>query len=367
MTRNIDAALIMLWLAALTVGFVMVASASAPLAAAGASVGPFVVRHGAYLLTAMAACAVCALMPLRFWQVVHQPLVLIAIALAILVVIPGIGNLVNGARRWISLGAVSVQPAEIGKFALVVYLAGFLARHHRLLGDSFLNLTRPLLAVGALGGLFLLQPDFGSVVVIAAVTAGMLFMAGARLWHFLALSLGAGVLLAAVTLTQPYRVERLVTFLDPWSVAYGSGYQLTQALIAFGRGDWTGLGLGEGIQKLFYLPEAHNDFIFAVIVEELGLIGAAAVLGLLVALVLRIMQVAGEALEGRRYFAAFLAYGAGLTIGVQCLINVGVNTGTLPTKGLTLPFVSYGGNSLVVCSALLGLVLRARLEPGRNP
>ncbi len=367
MTRNLDAALVMLWLAALTVGYVMVASASAPLAGATASIGPFVARHGAYLIAGIAACAICAMVPLKFWLTFNKPLLLIAFVLAVLVLVPGIGNLVNGARRWISLGPISVQPAEVGKFAIVVCLAAHLARNHRDLPKSMKQLTQPLVVVAVLGGLYLLQPDFGSLVVIAAVAAGMLFVAGAKVWHFLVLMVGAGAVLVLLTVTQPYRMERLLTFVDPWSTAYGSGYQLTQALIAFGRGDLFGLGLGDGIQKLFYLPEAHNDFIFAVIVEELGLVGASAVLLLLAALVLRIFRIAGQAVEGESYFAGFLAYGAGLTIGVQCLINIGVNTGTLPTKGLTLPFVSYGGNSLVVCCALLGLVIRARLEPGRNP
>ncbi len=367
MTRNLDGALIMLWIAALTVGLVMVASASAPLAAAGGSVGPLVLRHAAYLAAGIGAGIACALVPLKFWQIAHRPLLLAAVALAALVLVPGIGSMVNGARRWISLGGISIQPAEIGKFVIVVYLAGYLTRVQGTIGRNFADLLRPLSIVAVLSGLYLLQPDFGSVVVLIVVSGGMMFLAGARLFHFAVLVLGALAALALVTVAQPYRVERLITFLDPWSVAYGSGYQLTQALIAFGRGEWFGLGLGEGIQKLFYLPEAHNDFIFAVVVEELGLVGAGAVLALLVALVLRMLAIGHDALDSKRPFAAHLAFGAALTIGVQCLINVGVNTGTLPTKGLTLPFVSYGGNSLVVCCALFGLAVRARLEPGRSP
>jgi cell division protein FtsW len=193
-----------------------------------------------------------------------------------------------------------------------------------------------------------------------------LFVAGARMRHFLALVLGAGLLLAAVAMLKPYRLERLITFTDPWSFAFGSGYQLTQALIAFGRGELTGLGLGEGIQKLFYLPEAHNDFIFAVIGEELGLIGAIVVVLLFALLIVRILRVARVAVDERRLFGGYLAYGVGLLLGVQCLINMGVNTGLLPTKGLTLPFVSYGGNSLLVSCAMLGLVFRAQLEGRRG-
>ncbi len=367
MTRNLDSALLMLWLVALTIGFVMVASASAPLAGAATGVGPFVARHGVYVIVGIAACAACAATPLRFWQAMHRPMMVLALVIAVVVLIPGLSQVVNGARRWITIGPVSIQPAEIGKFVVVVYLAGYLSRNHEAVSRGFVELGRPLVMVAVLSLLYLMQPDFGSVVVIAAVSAGMLFIAGARIWHFLVVLAVVGGVLALLTVTQPYRLERMVAFLDPWSVAFDSGYQLTQALIAFGRGDWLGLGLGEGIQKAFYLTEAHNDFIFAVIVEELGLIGATAVLALLATIVVRIFQTAGETLERERYFAGFLAYGAGLTIGVQCLINVGVNTGTLPTKGLTLPFVSFGGNSLVVCCALLGLVIRSRLEPGRTP
>jgi cell division protein FtsW len=211
-------------------------------------------------------------------------------------------------------------------------------------------------------GLLLLQPDFGTAVVLCATACGLLFVAGARLRHFLAVvALGAAALVGIAVL-QPYRLDRLVSFADPWQFAFGSGYQLTQALIAFGRGEIFGLGLGEGIQKLFYLPEAHNDFIFAVIAEELGLVGALTVLSLFAVLVVRILRVGRQALDAGTAFGGYLVYGVGLLLGVQCLINLGVNTGVLPTKGLTLPFVSYGGNSLVVSCAMIGLVLRVQLE-----
>ena len=355
----------MLWLAAVTVGFVMVASASYPMGAAqfGAP-AHFVIRHGVYLLGGTLALGSCVLLPLRVWQAIHRPLMIAALLLAVIVLVPGIGLAANGSRRWIGMGPISIQAAEASKFALVVYLAGYLARNQGALLTDPIALVRPLALVGVLCGLLLLEPDFGSTVVLVAVTGGVLFLGGARLRHFLLLVLVAGLLLAVLSVLQPYRLQRLVTFLDPWADAYHSGYQLTQALIAFGRGDLFGLGLGAGIQKLLYLPEAHNDFIFAVVAEELGLVGALLVFGLLIALVLRIFRIAGEALSDRRPFAAFLAYGTALILGLQCVINVGVNTGTLPTKGLTLPFISYGGNSLIVCCALVGLVLRVQLERG---
>ena len=366
MTREWDYTLLTLWLAAVTIGFVMVASASYPMGAALGSPARFVIRHGAYLFVGAVALGACLVVPLRMWQAIHRPLLIAALLLAALVLIPGIGHTVNGSRRWIGLGPFSVQAAEVAKFALVIYLAGYLTRNQAALATDVVALVRPLALVGALCAMLLLEPDFGSVVVLVGVTGGVLFLAGARLRHFLLIVLVAGLLLAALSVLQPYRLARLVTFLDPWAVAYGSGYQLTQALIAFGRGDLFGLGLGAGIQKLQYLPEAHNDFIFAVVAEELGLVGALIVFGLLIALVLRIFRIGGQALAEGRMFAGYLAYGTALLVGIQCVINVGVNTGTLPTKGLTLPFISYGGNSLIVCCALIGLVLRVQLERGRG-
>jgi cell division protein FtsW len=364
MTRDWDYPLLTLWLVAVTVGLVMVASASFPLSAAGGEPGRFVVRHAAYLGAGAAALVACACVPLRVWLAVHRPLLIGALALAVLVLVPGIGHTVNGARRWIGFGIFSLQAAEFAKFAVVIYLAGYLTRYRTALQTDPVALLRPLALIGALCVLLLLEPDFGSMVVLVTLTGGVLFLAGARISHFVLIVAIAATVLGAVSMLQPYRMQRLVTFLDPWSVAYGSGYQLTQALIAFGRGDWFGLGLGEGIQKLLYLPEAHNDFIFAVIAEELGLVGALAVFALLIVLVLRVLRIAARSLDKGRTFAGFVAYGVALLLGLQCVINVGVNTGTLPTKGLTLPFISYGGNSLLVCCALIGLVLRAQIERG---
>jgi cell division protein FtsW len=365
MTARIDYSLVMLWVAALTVGVVMVASSTLPKSAPGGEMGYFLVRHLIYLGAGLSLFAVFAVTPLKLWSFGYQIALIAAIALCALVLIPGIGVVVNGARRWIGMGAFSLQPSEFAKLLVVIYLAGYLSRHHQELRHEAGAALRPVLLIGIVCGLILLQPEFGAVVVIAAVAGGMLFIGGARLLHFLLLLLAASLMLALVSVLQPYRVQRMVTFLDPWSEAFGSGYQLTQALIAFGRGEWFGLGLGEGIQKLFYLPEAHNDFIFAVIVEELGLVGAVGVFAVLILLVLRILRTGHQALREERYFAGYVCYGGALLIGIQCLINVGVNTGMLPTKGLTLPFISYGGNSLMVCCAAMGLAVRAQLEQGR--
>ncbi len=362
MNARLDGTLMLLWCLVLALGLVMVASSSMPRSAAFGDATYFVTRHGIYLLLGVLAFALCALLPLKFWHFSYQLAWLAAVVLCVLVLLPGIGNEVNGARRWISLAGFTLQASEVAKFLLLVYLAGYLARQQQQLRDDVMTLLRPAALIALVGVLLLLQPDFGALVVIVAVSGGLMFMAGARLRHFLLLLLVAMGALALLAVAQPYRMQRLVAFLDPWSEAFGSGYQLTQALIAFGRGEWFGLGLGEGIQKLFYLPEAHNDFIFAVIAEELGLVGAVAVFGLLLWLVLRIFRVAYQAMQSGQLHGAYLAYGAGMLIGVQTLINVGVNTGMLPTKGLTLPFISYGGNSLLVCCALVGLVVRVQLE-----
>jgi len=351
-----DAMLLLVWLTILGLGTVMVASSSVAIG------NSYILKHCAFLLASLLGFGVVVAIPLGVWEKCHRLAWLLAVILCLLVLVPGIGVEVNGARRWIGFGGLSLQASEFAKFLVLVYLAGYLARFDEQLDGNMLALLRPVLMTGLLGLLLLLEPDYGSIVVLAAAACGMLFVAGARLRHFLALVVGAGLLLAALALLQPYRLQRLITFTDPWAFAFGSGYQLTQALIAFGRGELFGLGLGEGIQKLFYLPEAHNDFIFAVIAEELGLIGAIGVVVLFAILIVRILRVARFAMDDRRRFSGYLVYGVGLVLGVQCLINMGVNTGLLPTKGLTLPFVSYGGNSLLVSCAMLGLVFRAQLE-----
>jgi len=360
MTWVVDRVLVMTWLVILALGTVMVASASVAIGSG------LLFKHGMFLAVGLCAFALMLWVPLDWWQRGHRIAWLATAVLCVLVLLPGVGLEVKGARRWIGLGPFSLQAAEVAKFMMPVYLAGYLARFHKELPDSPGVMMRPLGMLGILAALLLMQPDFGSVVVLGATTCAMLFIAGARLRHFMLIVIAGVALLALLAVTQPYRMQRLITFIDPWAFAFGSGYQLTQALIAFGRGEIFGLGLGEGIQKLFYLPEAHNDFIFAVIAEELGLIGALCLLVLFAALVLRILRVARDALNAGDRFGGFLAYGIGMMLGLQCLINLGVNTGVLPTKGLTLPFVSYGGNSLVVSCAMLGLVLRIQVENRRG-
>ncbi len=361
MSERHDAPLAMTWFALLAFGVVMVASASAALGAVAIQT-----RHGVFLLAALFTFAAILAVPLRHWQTAHRPCLFLAIILLSVVLVPGIGREVNGAQRWIGLGGFTLQPSEIVKFLITIYLAGYLAQAGKALGDDVLTFLRPLLWVGAVLALLMLEPDFGSAVVIASVTGGLMFLGGVRLRYFCAAGILAVAAFAALAVGEDYRLARLTSFLDPWAVAFDSGYQLTQALIPFGRGGWLGMGLGESAQKLHFLPEAHNDFILAVVVEELGIVGAAALIALFVFMVLRLFNIAKAAAAQGRVFAAYATYGAGLLIAAQALIHVGVNIGVLPTKGLTLPFVSYGGNSLIVCTALVALGLRAHWEGGHG-
>ena len=352
----IDRPLVLTWLAVLGFGLVMVASASV------AMEQDYLIRHGVYLGVALVAFVAMLAIPLGFWRRCRHLAWIVAVALCAAVLIPGIGQEVNNAKRWIDLGAATLQPSETARFLLLVYLAGYLARHDGALQDGWRVFIGPLVVFALAFALLAAEPDVGSVVVLGSTVGALFFLAGMRLRYFLPLVILGVALFAVLAVAQPYRLERLASFTNPWATAFGSGYQLVQALIAFGRGELFGLGLGAGIQKLYYLPEAHNDFIFAVVAEELGLVGALALVGLLMVLVGRILSI-GRGLLGRdERFGGYLCYGAGILIGVQSLINLGVASGILPTKGLTLPFVSYGGNSLVVCCALVGLVCRAQLE-----
>ena len=359
MTQRLDMTLAMAWLALVAAGLVLVASAAV---AQPGGADYYVRKQLLFAVAAAAAFATVLAVPMRVWEQLHRPCLILAIVLCALVLVPALSVEVNGARRWIDLGVMRFQPAEAAKFLTVIYLAGYVMRAGDELATRWAALLRPLGWIGALLLLLLLQPDFGTVVVLAALAGGLLFLGGARLRDFMLLALAGGAALALAAVWDPYRVARLATFLDPWASQFDGGYQLTQALIGFGRGEMLGLGLGEGVQKLFYLPEAHNDFIFAVAAEELGLVGVVAMLALLGFLTLRMFGIGRQAIAEQRAFAGLVAYGAALLIGVQTVVNVGVNTGVLPTKGLTLPFISFGGNSLVVCSALVALALRAHVE-----
>ena len=357
--RHLDPVTTMLAVALLAFGWVMIGSAT--LVSQDASLG-YALTHGLYLALGLAVFAVAICVPLTALERMHRFAIAGALLICVLVLLPGLGHTVNGAQRWIKLGSFTLQASEVAKPALLIYLSGYLARSGARQDVLLTDLVPPALAVTSLAALLLLQPDFGAVVVLAAMTIGMLFIAGTRLGYFLLLVSSAVAALAVLVIVQPYRWARFVAYQDPFAHEFSSGYQLVQALIAFGRGDWFGLGLGEGVQKLFYLPEAHNDFILAVIAEELGVVGVLWVVGLLLALSLRAFRSGRLALVSGMPFAGYLCYGVGLLLAVQCLINAGVNTGLLPTKGLTLPLVSYGGNSLIVCCGMLALVARTDIE-----
>ncbi len=347
----------------LGLGLVMITSASSEVAAA-LSGNPLyhMIRHLIYLIIGLGAAGVVLLIPMSFWQRYGWMLLLAAFALLVLVLVPGIGREVNGARRWIGFGAFNVQPSEIAKVFVVVYLAGYLVRRQEEVRESWAGFFKPFVVLLPMAGLLLLEPDFGATVVMMGAAMAMLFLGGVGLLRFgLMVALAVGAVFVLVQ-TQEYRLQRLITFTDPWADQYGAGYQLTQALIAFGRGEWFGVGLGNSIQKQFYLPEAHTDFVFSVLAEELGLVGALATLALFVFVCVRGLYIGLWAEKAKQFFAAYVAYGLSFLWIGQFLINIGVNTGLLPTKGLTLPFLSYGGSSLVICCVSLALLLRIEWE-----
>lgn len=300
--------------------------------------------------------------PLSYWEKHSGYLLIISLALLIAVLIPGLGREVNGSIRWLGFGPLGIQVSEFAKFAIVIYAAGYLVRRQEEVRASLLGFIKPLFILAIMSGLLLLEPDFGAVVVITMTLLGMMYLAGARLWQFILLLILVGIALGALAISSPYRIMRLTAFLNPWAKPFDSGYQLIQSLIAFGRGGIFGVGLGNGIQKLFYLPEAHTDFLFAVLAEELGIIGQFAVLALFTGFVGRILYLGKMAQQREQTFAEYLAYGLGLLIGMQVIINVGVNIGILPTKGLTLPFMSYGGSSMLFNCAIIAILVRVYHE-----
>ena len=346
-------------LALVAIGLIMVTSASVALESGSIS---YPLRHMVYVISALFLFAFILCIELSVWERIHRMCLVIAVVLAILVLVPGIGIEVNGSRRWINLGFMTIQASEWMKFLVLIYLAGYLSRTQASLRDEPRVLLRPLAWLAIVLALTLFEPDFGTAVVMVLTTGGLFFVAGVRLRHFLTLGILVCSSLVLLIIVQPYRLERIVSYLDPWSVPYGSGYQLTQALIAFGRGEVFGVGLGEGIQKLLYLPEPHNDFILAVVAEELGFLGVTIVVSLFTIIVLRFLRAGSKAVKADRTFAGLLAYGAGFLIGIQAFINIGVSSGLLPTKGITLPFVSYGGNSLWVTASITALAFRVNFE-----
>ena len=299
---------------------------------------------------------------LALWQRFAPQLLMFGVMLLVMVLIPGLGREVNGSSRWLPLGPVNLQVAELIKLFAIIYIADYLQRHHGQLHTSFLKVLAPLMLLGVAALLLLLQPDMGSMVVIMSTVLAMLFLGGARLDVFAALLAVMGGLFTMLVWLAPYRLECLQSFMDPWADPYGSGFQLTKALIAFGRGDWLGVGLGSSMQKLFYLPEAHTDFLYSILAEELGLVGALAVIVLFFIFIWRALAIGRAAEDAGQVFGAQVAYGIGIWLGLQACVNIGVNMGALPTKGLTLPLMSFGGSSLVIVCIAVALLLRVDME-----
>ena len=360
---DMDMPLLVAALCLLGLGLVMVSSASMEVAA-GQLGNPlfYMIRQLVYVLIGFAALVFVLSVPIRLWEQFRFPLLFIGIALLIAVLIPGIGREVNGSWRWIAVGPINIQPSELAKLFAVVFLAGYLVHRQEEVKEGWFGFIKPFMVLSPMALLLIAEPDFGATVVLMGAAVGMLFLGGVGMFRFILLFGSIAILGAVLIVIEPYRLQRLTSFLSPWEDPFGTGYQLTQALIAFGRGEWLGLGLGNSIQKQFYLPEAHTDFVFAVLAEELGLLGALSAFGLLVFLGVRSLYIGLWAERAGRLFAAYLAYGLAIMWIGQILINVGVNVGLLPTKGLTLPFLSYGGSSLVVCCVSLGILLRIDWE-----
>ena len=366
-----DPALLGLSLTLILVGLVAISSASIEYAEINYnSTGFHALRHLIYMAAAGVAALVVYRIPLEFWEETGWVWLFVALALLILVLIPGIGREVNGSQRWLPLGPFTLQPSEFAKLAMIIYLAGYMVRREHEVRNEWQGFLKPMAVLFAATLLLMVEPDFGATVIVAGSAFGMLFLAGVKLGHFMLVLAGALGALLVLVVSEPYRVKRLTAYTDPWADPYDTGFQLTQSLIAFGRGEWFGVGLGNSVQKLFYLPEAHTDFVFSIWAEETGFVGALAVILLYAALIGRILWTGRAAQLAAYPFGAYVCYGVALVFSGQAFVNMGVSSGLLPTKGLTLPFISYGGTSLIVSCVMLALVLRVgqqvRSQGGRR-
>jgi len=362
-TVHIDWVTVGLVSAILLLGLVMVTSAS--ISIASKETGDVFFYLERQLILSMIGCGAAAFvfcLPTRLLERISTPLLITAVVLLLMVFIPGLGHVVNGSRRWIRLGFLNFQVSELTRVFVLIYVASYAVRRSEELRTTFMGLVKPLGLLMLVGALLLGEPDFGAATVLFATGFGLLFVAGAQLRWAIGMLLVAGAGFAALALATPYRMARIMAFLDPWAHYENSGFQLAQSLIAIGRGEWFGVGLGGSVQKLFYLPEAHTDFLFAVLAEELGLVGVVLTLALFIGLVWRSFHIARLAQNAGLQFASYLAIGFGLWLGLQAFINIGVNMGALPTKGLTLPLMSYGRSSLIVTIAWVGLLLRVYHE-----
>ncbi|UPR23937.1 cell division protein FtsW [Vibrio cyclitrophicus] len=353
-----DRQLVWIALGLMLTGLVMVTSASFPISARLTDQPfHFMFRHAIFLVLALGVSSVILQIPMKRWF--QYSMYLLGLSFFLLVVVLAVGKSVNGASRWIPLGLFNLQPAEVAKLSLFIFMAGYLVRKQDEVRKTFFGgFGKPIMVFGAFAVLLLGQPDLGTVVVMLVTLFGMLFIAGAKLSQFTALMVAGIAAVVGLIVIEPYRVRRVTSFWEPWNDPFGSGYQLTQSLMAFGRGDWMGQGLGNSVQKLEYLPEAHTDFVFAVLAEELGFVGVTLVLILIFSLVLKAILIGKKAFENDQLFSGYLAFGIGIWFAFQTLVNVGAASGIVPTKGLTLPLISYGGSSLIVMSVAVSMLLR---------
>jgi len=358
-----DRVILLLYAVLICLGLVMVASASIGIADQQTG-DPFYYAKRQFLrilLSIMLIWVACRI-PLAFWNRHGMMLMLGSIILLAFVLIPGIGHTVNGATRWLNLGLFTFQVSEVAKLFLIIYLSGYLLRRGGEVQTNTMGFIKPMLILAMASGLLVMEPDFGAASVLLMTGLGMIFLGGVRFGQFLLFVTGTLCIMGLLAVSSPYRLARITSFMDPWADPFNSGFQLTQSLIAIGSGGWFGAGLGGSIQKLFYLPEAHTDFLFAIYAEEFGFVGQVFLIGLFGLFALRCFAIAKLALQREQAFGGYLAYGVGLLITLQAVVNIGVNMGALPTKGLTLPFVSYGGNSILAMSFAVGLVLRVYFE-----
>ena len=360
---SVDPVLVGLVIGLVAAGLVILTSASVTIAEAEFG-NPFhyLLRQLLAVAIGLAVAAFMLLVPSDVWERLGFVLLMLALTSLVLVLLPGVGLTEKGATRWISVAGFSVQVSEPARLALLIYLAGYIVRRREDLSTRFVGFLKPMLVVSLAALLLLAEPDFGTATVLLATTLAMLFLGGARFRDFFLFFVVAIAAMGTLAYTSPYRLARMTGFMNPWADPYNSGFQLTQSLIAIGRGEWAGVGLGASVQKLFYLPEAHTDFVFAVFAEEFGLVGSVALIGAFFLLLFRIAELARRAAAGEFWFQAYLASGIGIWLGLQAFINLGVNMGLLPTKGLTLPLISYGRSSLIVTLAALGLLLRIHHE-----
>ena len=358
-----DRGILLVYASLLCLGLVMVFSASIGIAEQQTG-DPFYYAKRQFLriLLSLALVWFACRIPLQVWSRNGMALMLGSIVLLACVLIPGVGHTVNGATRWLNFGLFTFQVSEVAKLFLIIYLSGYLLRRGDEVQNDTMGFIKPMLILAIASGLLVLEPDFGAAAVLLMTGLGLIFLGGVRFGKFVVFVLGTLGIMGLLAVSSPYRMARITSFLDPWADPFNSGFQLTQSLIAIGSGGWFGTGLGGSVQKLFYLPEAHTDFLFAIYAEEFGFFGQVCLIAMFGWFALRCFAIARLALQREQAFGAYLAYGVGLLITLQAIINIGVNMGALPTKGLTLPFVSYGGNSILSMSFAVGLVLRVHLE-----